>query len=35
MNFLDFENPYMLLYFVPFVFAVLYIVVSFFGERGE
>lgn len=35
MNFLDLENPYILLYFVPLIFAVLYILVSFFGERGE
>lgn len=35
MNFLDFENPYNLLYFVPILFAVLYILVSFFGERGK
>jgi hypothetical protein len=35
MNFLDLEDPYILLYFVPLIFAVIYIAVSFFGERGE
>lgn len=35
MNFLDFEDPYILLYFVPFIFGIVYILVSFFGERGE
>lgn len=35
MDFLDFDDPYTLLYFVPIVFGILYVVVSFFGERGE
>jgi len=35
MSFLDFEDPYIVLYFVPVIFAVVYILVSFFGERGE
>lgn len=30
-----FEDPYMLFYFVPIIFAVVYVAVSFFGERGE
>ncbi len=30
-----FENPYLLLITAPVIFGVLYIVVSFFGERGE
>ena len=35
MNFFNLEDPYILMYFVPVIFAVIYIVVSFFGERGE
>ncbi len=35
MHFLDFENPTVLFYFVPLLFAIVYILVSFFGERGE
>jgi hypothetical protein len=30
-----FEDPYMALYFAPVIFGLLYIIVSFFGERGE
>lgn len=30
-----FEDPYMLLITAPIVFGVAYILVSFFGERGE
>jgi hypothetical protein len=29
------EDPYMLLYFAPVVLAVLYFIVSLFGESGE
>jgi hypothetical protein len=29
------EDPYTLLYFAPIIFGLVYIVVSFFGERGE
>lgn len=30
-----FEDPYTLLMLAPVIFGVLYIVTSFFGERGE
>lgn len=30
-----FDDPYMLMYFAPIIFAVVYIAVSFFGERGK
>lgn len=30
-----FEDPYMMLMIAPVIFGILYIVVSFFGERGE
>ena len=30
-----FEDPYMILFFAPIIFGALYIIVSFFGERGE
>ena len=35
MHLLDFEDPYMLLYFAPIVFGIIYILISFFGERGK
>ena len=35
MNLLDLEDPTVLFYFVPLLFAIIYILVSFFGERGE
>lgn len=35
MNFLNLEDPYILLYFAPIIFGIVYILVSFFGERGE
>jgi len=35
MDFLDLEDPYVLLYFVPIIFGIIYVLVSFFGERGE
>ena len=30
-----FEDPYMVLYFAPIIFGIVYVVVSFFGERGD
>jgi len=30
-----FEDPYMLLLVAPVVFGILYVAVSFFGERGR
>lgn len=35
MHFLDLDDPYTLLYFAPIMFAVLYVLISFFGERGK
>lgn len=35
MNLLDLEDPYNLLYFAPILFGIIYILVSFFGERGK
>ena len=29
------DDPYLLLYFAPIIFGVIYVLVSFFGERGE
>jgi len=29
------EDPFLLLFFAPIVFGAVYILVSFFGERGE
>ena len=31
----SFEDPYILLLVAPIIFGLLYILVSFFGERGE
>lgn len=29
------EDPYMILYMAPIIFGIIYVVVSFFGERGD
>jgi hypothetical protein len=29
------EDPYLVLYMAPIIFGIVYVVVSFMGERGE
>lgn len=35
MDFLNLIDPSLLLYFAPVIFGIIYILVSFFGERGK
>jgi hypothetical protein len=35
MDFVDLNDPMTILYFAPIILGVLYLVVSFWGERGE
>lgn len=35
MHLRDLQDPYILVYFAPLIFAVLYILVSFLGEKGK
>lgn len=35
MDFIDLEDPYILLYLAPILLGIIYILASFFGERGK
>jgi hypothetical protein len=35
MDFIDFSDPFMILYFAPVLLGIVYVFFSFFGERGE
>ena len=35
MDFIDLGDPMMMLYFAPVILGALYLVVSFWGERGD